>query len=47
MEGLFGLILLGAGALVFGLVVFTTFIPIPLYLEAAACGARISLLDLF
>ncbi len=47
MEGLISLIVLGAGALLFGFIVFTTFIPIPLYLEAAACGARIGLMDLF
>lgn len=47
MPGLISMIVLGAGFGLFGLIVFTTFIPIPLYLEAKACGARIGLLDLF
>ena len=47
MEGLLPLIFILGGFGVFGLIVFTTFIPIPLYLEAKTCGARVGLLDLF
>ncbi|MBT3785303.1 flotillin-like protein FloA [bacterium] len=46
-ESLFGLALLGGAGLLFLLIVFTAFIPIPLWLEAKACSVQVSLLDLF
>ena len=42
-----GLLLLGLGAFFFLLIVFTSFIPIPLWLEAKTCHVRVGLLDLF
>lgn len=46
MGALAGLGLFFVAAIVF-MVVFTSFIPIPLWLEAKACGASVGLLDLF
>jgi len=46
-EGLMGLAFLLGGGLLFLLIVFTTFIPIPLWLEAKACSVRVGLIDLF
>ncbi|MCJ8344292.1 flotillin-like protein FloA [bacterium] len=47
MEGIVGLLGLGLGGLFFLLIVFTQFIPVFLWLEAKACGVKVSLLDLF
>jgi len=46
-EGLFGFALLGGAGLLFLIIMFTAFIPIPLWLEAKACSVKVGLLDLF
>ncbi|MBW7874568.1 MAG: flotillin-like protein FloA [Candidatus Cloacimonetes bacterium] len=45
MEALIPFIILGGGGFLFILVLFTTFIPIPLWLEARTCGADVGLID--
>lgn len=45
MDPFLGLIGIAGGGLLFLFIVFTSFIPIPLWLEAKTCGAHVGLID--